>query len=658
MTKRDIMPIRLSKSEVILNVALLDTFKKDGDFDYIDCFLPILSHVLQMDNSVKIEVHKVRDLLWAEMKIQFPEASVSSVLKRAVKRNMLEKKFGNYLKVDGTLSEYAEKYRVNKKQIERDQVEIAAHFIKYAKEVFSRDITSEVFFDIFFNFLKENLLDILGPSYEPNIQGKSANNDNYLISCFFKNVWKKDVGFPPAIERNIKGFLLSNYLSTASHGLSEKIKNFRIYIDTPLLIAALGYNGKSKEIYSKELFSSLKEAGAELYILDVNEDELRGILKGWISDLKNKRYQSFKPHTLMLLRNKGYDEVTLERHLTLLDGTLQKIGIDKIEKPEFIEKIQIGDVELKKRLVKEGFVEDRISTDRDVECISCINRFRKGKKTYSYSDEIHFFLSKNLGLKKVANDYFYDEELACNDSIPPVMGEGIVASMLLAHHSGKFNELGRKLLLSQAYSVIFTDDSFLEKYSKRLDVLLKEVQITVDEYVLYRYDHEIRSFIKHYKVQNDIEDCDEDGFLDILEKIKEREKSKNKEEKQRAETELKFYKDSLKREEDRNKNFQLAHQEAKTKKNELIDENTGLKVSNQRLESFVNIVVFVLVLIIVITIGYFGTFLTKNMADGKMKLGIEIANILVNSTLFYFGVSGKGLRGIILDKIKGINEAS
>lgn len=642
----------LNDKEIIINVALLDTFKKKGDFDYIDCFLPTVSHVLKTYDASKIEVYKVRDLLTKEMGIQFPEASISSVLKRAVKRNILEKSEGYFLKNSDVLDEYANKYQENKKQIENDQVKVASDFITFTKKEFDTEVTADKFFDIFYHFLKNNLLDILGPSYEPNIEGKSPNNDNFLISSFLKNQWSKESGFPASIERNIKGFLLSNYLSTASYGLSEKIKNFKVYVDTPLIIAALGYNGRSKEIYSKELFDSLVESGASLYVLDVNEEELRGIIKGWIHDFKTKNFQNFKVHTLSLLLNKGYDEVVLERHLTLLDTSLKDLGLKKIEKPDYIDGIQIGDEELKSKLVKAGFDPDRPSTDRDVECISCINRFRKGGKTYSNSDEIHIFLSKNPALRRVANDYFYEENLACDDSIPPLMGEGVVASMLLAHHSGRFNELGRRLLLSQAYSFIFTDDRFVEQYSKRLDSLLKEKGISEEDYVLYRYDHEIRSFIKHYKVSNDIEDCDEDEFLDLLEKIKEREKKRDRAAREEMEKRVKSIKDSLKREEDRNRNLRIAKEEASEKSNNLVNENEGLVEANIRLEKVVSYIVVALVVIFIGIFLYFGEFYIDKLKEGNLKTIAKVINVVVNILLLYLGTSGTGLKGYILNKIK------
>ena len=162
-----------------------------------------------------------------------------------------------------------------------------------------------------------------------------------------------------------------------------------------------------------------------------------------------------------------------------MDSRLAGLGIQKMDSPPFKRDFQLDEEQLKSLLVQEGFEEFRASTDRDVGCVSSINRFRKGKEVYTSSKEIHIFLTKNPTLNRVANNFFLNEKLSSQNSVPPLMSESIIASLLFANNSVDFESLGPKLVLSHAYSVIFTDDKFMEKYSERLDSLLKREIITL-----------------------------------------------------------------------------------------------------------------------------------------------------------------------------------
>lgn len=642
------MSEKFNSSDTILNVALLDTFKSSGKYDYVDNFLPVLAKIIFLEKFEKIDISKIRDKIADDLKIKFPEASIDAILRRAVKKELLKKEYGEYVVNKELLKNYYEKYVKNKAIIGAAQKDLAEDFIIYSKENFNRDIKEEKFYEMFFLYLKENLLDILGSSYDPSILGRSSNNDSFLVSSFLKFKWNRTTGFPDTINHNIKGFLLSNYLSTASIGLSEQFKKFKIYIDTPIIIAALGYNGKSKKNYTLEFLESLKEAGAELLWLSINDDELRGVLKGWIEDLKKGNHKAFKVHTIRMFHNQGIDAVVLERHLALLDSTISKLGLVKIDKPEYVEKIQINEVKLKQMLIKEGFPDDKISTDRDVDCLSAINRFRKGKKVFTFNDELHVFLTRNPVLRRVANEFFFQEELCDNSAIPPILGEPIIASLLLANHSGKFHELGVKMLLGQAYSFIFTDDNFLEKFSRRLDLLRDEEKLTEDEYLIYRYDHEVRSYINSYRVEKDLEELNGDDFFELLNSLKKREHQKDKNKREEQEKELNFYRESLRKESDKLKNAKNAHDEQKKTNEQLLKSNMDMNSTNIRLLKIIRGFVGVLTLILV---GLFIYFTEEVLSElGKIAWGVGVC---INIILFYYGFAGKDLSELILKFIVG-----
>ncbi|GEM_PF-4664211 len=273
-----------------------------------------------------------------------------------------------------------------------------------------------------------------------------------------------------------------------------------------------------------------------------------------------------------------------------MDSRLAGLGIQKMDSPPFKRDFQLDEEQLKSLLVQEGFEEFRASTDRDVGCVSSINRFRKGKEVYTSSKEIHIFLTKNPTLNRVANNFFLNEKLSSQNSVPPLMSESIIASLLFANNSVDFESLGPKLVLSHAYSVIFTDDKFMEKYSERLDSLLKREIITEDQYILYRYDHELRSFINNYRVTNDLEELDEDGFAEMFRKIKEREKRIIEEKSEAYENQIREIKKDTTREKDRNRQLSQNNTEMKKENKKLKEEQSMLVDKTARQEKFINFI--------------------------------------------------------------------
>lgn len=202
------------------------------------------------------------------------------------------------------------------------------------------------------------------------------------------------------IQEMLEGFVLQNALllkdiSTATRSFS----NLAVYLDTGIILGALGLRGESTELAIKEALSLLREVGADLSAFDITVQEVRNILSVYEFKLATPEGRlDLHPTdvTRHLLTNR-YSPSDVATKSALVQHDLAHLGVTIRRPPRHIVEYTLDEADLAERLADRpgGQVDPRVA--HDVACVAAVLTLRRGI-TYDSLDNARAVFATTSGL--------------------------------------------------------------------------------------------------------------------------------------------------------------------------------------------------------------------------------------------------------------------
>jgi hypothetical protein len=387
----------------------------------------------------------------------------------------------------------------------------------------------------------------------------------------------------------VKGTLLANYLTFADKtSQKDKFCNITVYIDTPIILGLLGWDGPTRKRSLEEFLELIFELNANAKVFDVTVKEIRGVLNSWKETLRNKQYDRLHEMTRQLFKSRGTTPEQLNTEVVLLESNLKLMGIEVDDNFELDPKYCCDEVKLEKFMLKVGFKRP----GHDITCITRIFNSRAGKSINSLNDKFSIFITPNSKLESVSNRFF-KKDLDPN-SVQVITSEKWLATFLWLKHPEHFASLPFNLLLTDAYSALNSDDHFWEVFLTRFNELKIKGNISEKDFNLVRWDSSLFNMVQHASVLSG-DDFAEDDIYYLVEEIK-------------------------------RKNLEDKQLEVSLKDNELKSVKGELDHTSQKLTTFINFFSQTSAILIAIIYGWFlsyGTFIFGPSLSAIESLNIE-----------------------------------
>lgn len=502
----------------LINLALLETLKGENINDEIDLFVPYTAIIINKLESESFCVSDVKQGFKREFGITPPESALLSILTRTKKRKLISLNHGRYFKNHRALSELSQAAESKRTELEDSLNRVLIEFQKFANEKHEKQLSTEETENFLYKFLTANLSTFIG-----SIGGKRSEietkirNTEYLTASFIKTLFETSSPLTSDISIIVKGIILSNYISYADKTTNKKsLSNITLFLDTPIVLGILGYSGHSKEVALKEFLDLILSLEIKTTIFDITFDEIQKLFHVWGSDLERGNYNRFNTKTLELLRARGIDKARLETESALLESTIGKLGIDTITDFKWEEKYNCDFAALEQHLRRKGF-ENNLG--HDVNCAARAFNIRAGRKVTTLNEKLGLFVTLNTTFERAANSYLINE--LPRGSIPVVISERLLSTVLWLKNPSIHKNLPSKILLANAYSTIYSDDKFWHSFITRLEQIKKRGEITEDDFLLVRWDKSLLDRVHDASIDTGTEFEDSDIF-DIVESIKEK----------------------------------------------------------------------------------------------------------------------------------------
>lgn len=468
-------------------------------------------------------IEETQDFFEKELNFNLPLSVVQLILNRAQKKyDAFTKKDHIFFPNKDQISHISAPFIKEKDIQTKRNTRFLEKFIAYSKSEFNKELSIDDAQEILFKYLAKyqvEIIDYFEVGQEIDVKGKSINNDDFLFSSFLKFTYENDQENFKCFVAQVKGIFLKNYMmSTPLRDNQSNLVNVTYYLDTPLILGFLGFNGESKQKVIIEMVELCNNLKAKLAIFECTRIELENILRAWANDLESNNTRNFRDSTLQLLKMKGWDHVFLENFISRYINILNKSNINILPNPKYEYQYQI-DREGLKNFLKEKANNDYTAVEHDIKAIEQIVQIREHKNKVTLKDKVSIFITTSNFLVSNVNEFFKKD--FAKDAAPVISNDIWVTNMCWMMNPKLFPDWPEHLIVSNYQAIIFDDDKFWNEFVKRFKTLRDTQQISKEDFELVRRDHYLKNSLKVLSVTNGMSFNDEHIF-ELVDRTKKR----------------------------------------------------------------------------------------------------------------------------------------
>ncbi len=503
----------------LINLALLETLKSEKFTDEIDLFLPFMAVTILELGLPTVQAIDIQLKLEELFGFRPPISAIQVLMTRAKNKKILIKENHAYIPRAEKIYEWSNGYSEKKEDLEVSLGSLKNSFVIFTLERFQKEITLLEAEKLIFQFIEENVsATVSRRAYSKAELENSIKNTSHITASFISHIHKKAPDLLEHFGRCVKGMLLANYLYFADKSTMKKtFEKISVYLDSPLIIGLLGFNGPLNKQANEEFVDLLLSLKIKVHIFDKTLQEIERLLSAWKNDISRNSFDRFNTKTLELLRSQGYDEARLDTEIKTLHSTIEKRGISVIVGFSAKERYQCDEKSLEQAISK-NFKKDK-DMEHDTVCISRIHNMREGRYIRGLSESFSLFVTRNTGLAKFANGFFSKNNYS--SPIPVVVSEQWMTIMFWLKNPDITSKLATDQVVATAYSLLYTDDKFWDSFLGRLDSIKKRGDISEEDFVLVRWDSDLLRMVQDVSVEVG-EDFSEEDVFDIVDGIKQK----------------------------------------------------------------------------------------------------------------------------------------
>ena len=367
--------------------------------------------------------------------------------------------------------------------------QIRGNFIKFTNSNYSIKLSNEGAKDIFNNYIYTV------------VREQNISNGNNRFFFIFQQYLKYLYNSNNREDLNIiENFGIANQIQdlVLNDDVEDKqfLKGCIIFIDTPLVMKWLGYDGIELSNIYKDFFMDLKKAGATLRVFEHTFEEIWGILFNFKRCIAQNIFDAKGVNTFLKARKEFFEkegkDLSLEKEVirkNIIDPQNNlSIEIFDISKEDDIEnKTDFSDWNFdpnifKKHIIKEdeNYQKYKSRLEKDIQSIAAVSRLRqrnKISKIETFKDGKFYLLVDNYALANAIKAYHFDieEKIKKNE----ILLENTIIFNLWQNLSNN-GSLNKGIFRSKCFALNTIDDSFkdsLYRETRKIEAYNSEVEI-------------------------------------------------------------------------------------------------------------------------------------------------------------------------------------
>jgi hypothetical protein len=483
--------------QAIASLALVSTQWDQGG-SYTSSFVPLVAECLRTMPQVEVSLPQLQRAIATTFGFQLPQGTLKTLLRRAVKQGYARAEHGIYRRNDDALAalDFAQRRAEALRQCEA----LVDKLVGFCKKEHQTVWTNDEAESSLFAYIRRHHIPLLTSIVEgAPVPGASRTDmqTDYLIGTFISHLCKRDPDGFRYLETVVKGSMLANALFFPDLGkVQQRFGKARIYLDTQLLLRALGEAGPDLQAPCTELLDLLYALSAEIRCFEQTVDEVGGILEFVGDTLRHPEYlRSAYGEVLEYYVQTGRRATDADLALVRLDRSLSRLRVRPEPMPSIEPEFALDEQRLAEVLREMVRYTREQALLHDLQALRSIHCLRHGSFPTRFEECDAVFVTTNTVLVRASKAFFREEYGDEAIAVPHCITEHMLTTLAWLKKPQKAPDLARKVLIANCYAALQPSDNLWKMYTAEIARRQARGDISDDEFHILRFSNEAREVL-------------------------------------------------------------------------------------------------------------------------------------------------------------------
>ena len=515
-------------SRGLATLALLKTNFDEGH-DHIGMFQPFILDAIGGLSRDDFQVHEVKDAMFSRHGLDVPSHTLRTLLKRTCRRGFVRREHGRYFRErDFPRSNISEAIA----RINAEHSHLTAVLRNYLADRHQPLETDEDALALLLKFLELNHVGmVLDKPYEEqkDFGDPSSRSKTRLTARFIKEVVPFNDRLTAILQRMLEGFILQNALLLKDiSATSRKFKDLRVFLDTRLVLQALGYQGEHSQVATTQMIAMLKRTGARVEVFEDTIKEIKTVLHFHQQHLGTSQGRdSLHPTPLarFLLINR-YTPADVAQMIALLDQYVLQAGLPIRPAPKRIPRYTLDEADLARRLARTDTPEGEPRVWHDVNCVAAVLTLRGSILPQDVDNAKAIFVTATGLVIKNVTEWFRQQlegehlKGKAESLLPPVAHHGALSNVAWLKLPASGQKLKLHELIALCSVVLQPTRKTWDQFKRHLRNLQASGVVSSDETAAILANHFTDVHLSHLEDHlTDDTDVDSDSLDEVIERV-------------------------------------------------------------------------------------------------------------------------------------------
>ena len=464
----------------------------DARRDQLDSLQPFVEDSLRRLGQDEVELAHVQSAVRESTGIQIPSETLKTLLRRVSRKGLVQRKGGRFFRTAKCAA--IQDLQPTLDQFDSEHKDLAASLGRFASERGAHFDSEDDALATLVDFLDAHHLGVvLGQTIDAGEVRRYSRTDK-IVAAFIAHVAAEGGTASTVLDRIVKGLIVQNALLFRDiPNIGRELQHLSLYLDTGVLLYALGYAGPTEQRSTREALRLIRRAGARLYAFERTVDETKGVLRAYEQRLgtsegrKTLRATALTHHFLQTAASPA----DIRQEIALMDKHLAALNVSAKEFPahknEYTEAEETLADQLKDPAIGHEVDEHRVW--HDVRATAAVMTLRAGRRPHRVTDAKYVFASGSARTVTTISKWY--RESYASGLEPAVHLRSVINAAWLLRPQFE-SSLPMHQLVSVCAAVLRPSQEIWSRFIRRLGELVKSGEFTDDEsvaVVAHEYAH-------------------------------------------------------------------------------------------------------------------------------------------------------------------------
>ncbi|MFI5004299.1 MAG: hypothetical protein ACHQE6_04725 [Solirubrobacterales bacterium] len=478
-------------SELLVTLGIL-TINWNENRDSVANFAPFIVQALKETEDHVVTVGGIQDLVRHTFDLQIPQGALNTILRRATREGYATIEHGVLSPNHAKLADFD--LRSKRADVERQRAALLVRLRRFAEVEFHMTWSPRDVEKALLAYVSAQAMPLLAATVggEKFHTDEPVRHSEVVVNRFVQSLCAEDPVGLRYLVTFVKGSMLANalYLPEGFGSIKRHFGSTHIYLDTRLVLEAIGYADEAISQPVRELVELLRRFNASMRIFEHTVREIEGILDTAARLLKTRSSEPYEGSVLEYFLKMGINSADAERLIASLPTRLERAEIEVVAPPPHSRSLGLDERRLAS-VLRDAIPHQREEArQHDVDSLTAIHRLRSGRPYRRLESCPAIFVTTNATLVSASAAYFHEAHR--DQSIPICIHDHAMTTLAWLKDPAGASDLPRKQMIADSFAAMDPPTNLWRKYLEEAKRLCNSGSISEDDFIMLRFSVEAR----------------------------------------------------------------------------------------------------------------------------------------------------------------------